>query len=293
MQDEKRGRIPRWLKVVGSTVLAVVLALYVVYPVGMAVVATWPARAEVGPAPPGFETVALQRADGVRLAAWYAPSRNGAAIIVAHGAGASRSSMRRQAAMLADHGFGVLALDMSGHGQSQGRTNRLAWQGTADITAAVDFLKRDPRVRHIGAYGSSMGGEAVLGASAENPEIQAMVADGATRRSTAELRSLPSERPLVRSFTASVMYAAVRLLAWQKPPKPLLGEMQTARDTRYLLIAAGNDELETAFNRHFAETLGGRAELWVARDVGHAGALSAYPDEYEERVVTFFGDALH
>ena len=73
--------------------------------------------------------------------------------------------MRRQAELLAKHGYGVLALDMSGHGESGGRTNRLAWLGTEDIAAAARYLAEQPGVRSVGALGSSMGGEAVLGAS--------------------------------------------------------------------------------------------------------------------------------
>jgi fermentation-respiration switch protein FrsA (DUF1100 family) len=181
---------------------------------------------------------------------------------------------------------------VSGHGESEGTVNRLAWQGTADVKAAVDFLEQRPGVERIGAFGSSMGGEAVLGSSAECPEIEAIVADGATRRSLEELRSLPSERPLVRSFTAGVFYTAVRALTLQTPPRPLLGEMREAERTRYLLIAAGANELETKFNRYFAQEIGPRAELWVAPGAEHVGALSAYPEEYERRVVGFFDREL-
>ena len=46
--------------------------------------------------------------------------------------------------------------------------------------------------------------------------MTAIVADGATRRSVDELLALPSERPLVRNFTARVMYAAVRILMGRK-----------------------------------------------------------------------------
>jgi pimeloyl-ACP methyl ester carboxylesterase len=194
-----------------------------------------------------------------------------AAVILAHGAGGSREGMRGTARMLAAHGYGVLALDLRGHGESGGRTNRLGWQGTEDVRAAVNFLDRQDDVQRIGALGSSLGGEVLLGASGTCPsignerpldasdgcpQIRAIVADGATRRSTAELLALPSERPLVRSFTARAMYAAVRLLTWHDPPPPLLGEMQRAGATSFLLIAAGENELETSFNQLFARTLG-------------------------------------
>lgn len=276
----------------GLALVGIVLALYIGMPTAMGVVVAWPSRASVGEAPDGFETVVFEREDGTELAGWYLPPRNGSAIIVVHGAGGSRESVRRQTEMLAENGYGVLAVDMSGHGESEGRVNRLGWKGTEDVRAAVDFLIVQPGVERIGAYGSSMGGEALLGASAECPEIEAIVTDGATRRSIAELLALPSERPLVRNFTARVMYAAAEVFTGQRPPAPLLGEMERTATTRFLLIAGGSEELEVPFNQLFASRLGSRADLWVVPGVGHTGALASNPAEYEDRLVSFFDREL-
>jgi fermentation-respiration switch protein FrsA (DUF1100 family) len=137
-----------------------------------------------------------------------------------------------------------------------------------------------------------MGGEMLLGASASYPALRAIVADGATRRSTAELLALPSERPLVRSFTARVMYAVVQALSADATPAPLLGEMQRSGATRFLLIAAGENELEVAFNELFAAALGERAALWVVPGVTHTGAFGSQPAEYAQRVSEFFAASL-
>ena len=191
--------------------------------------------------------------------------------------------------MLAENGFGVLAVDLRGHGMSTGKTNRLGWNGSADVGAAVHYLAGREEVKHILGLGLSMGGEVLLGAASDYPEITAMVADGATRRSTEELLALPAERSIVRSFTARVMFASVKLLSGDEPPSPpLLESMVAAKDTRFLWIAAGMDRLEVAFNQLFAETIGQRGSLWIVPDVGHTGAFAAYPDVYEERVVEFF-----
>lgn len=280
-------RLARTLRVLGWVVLGLVLAVYIGLPTAMAVAAVWPSRAQVGAAPEGFEEVTLTTSDGVELAAWYAPPRNGAALILAHGAGGSRESLRRQAEMLAARGFGVLSLDQRGHGRSSGRTNRLGWEGTRDARAATDYLLAQPTVRRIGALGYSMGGEVLLGASGSCPEIEAMVADGATRRSTPELMALPEKRTLAESFTARVMYLAVRMLTWQRPPSPLLDEMSRSKASSFLLIAAGENDLEVKFNELFANTLGARAELWVVPGVSHTGAFDRDPAEYERRVVSF------
>ena len=212
----------RWLRWIVYFLLAVIIGLYILLPVAVGVFAVIPSRATVGPAPDGFEAVTLKTADGISLAGWYHPPDNGSAIILLHGASGSREAVRPYAAMLARQGYGVLALDQRGHGESGGKTNRLGWQGTADVGAAIAFLQAQPQVKRIGGLGLSMGAEALLGAAADYPALAAIVADGATRRDLDELLALPSERPLVRNFTARVMFATVQLLSGEKPPRPLL-----------------------------------------------------------------------
>ena len=63
--------------------------------------------------------------DGRKLSAWYVPSRNGAAVLVSHGSGGSRGRLPRHVRMLARHGYGVLALDNPGNGESEGHSNGL------------------------------------------------------------------------------------------------------------------------------------------------------------------------
>lgn len=282
----------RVLKILGISLLMIAALLYLALPAGFGVYALLPFREQAGSAPEGFEEVSLTAQDGINLQAWYHPPTNGAAIILLHGAGNSRASLRHYATMLVRHGYGVLAVDLRGHGESQGATNRLAWQGTVDVGAAVDFLKEQTKVDSIGGLGISAGGEALLGASARYPEIRAILADGATRRSTEELLALESERPLVRNFTARVMYETVQLLSGQEPPEPLLEAMLASGSTRFLFIAGGGDRLEVAFNELFTRELGERGSLWVAPDAEHTLAFSLYPQEYEQQVVEFFDNTL-
>jgi uncharacterized protein len=282
-------RVIRWIILAAAVLL---LALYIGLPVGMAVSAVLPTREAVGLPPQGFAVVSLTSEDGLTLAGWYAPPENGAAVILLHGAGGSREAVRPYAEMLVRHGYGVLALDLRGHGESGGGTNRLGWEGTRDVGAAVAFLIAQPDVSAIGALGLSMGGEVLLGAASAYPEIAAIAAEGATRRSTEELLALPSERPLVRNFTARVFYGVVQLLSGDQPPEPLLEAMVSAAGTRFLLIAGGEEPLEVAFNELFAETLGEQASLWVAQETPHTGGYARWGEEYEQRVIEFFAETL-
>ncbi len=288
----KRFNRKRVLRGLAIVLLVCVALLYLALPAAFGLYASLPNRQVAGAAPEGFKEISLATEDGVDLKAWYHPPANGNAILLLHGAGGSRESLRPYAAFLVRNGYGVLALDLRGHGESGGKTNKLGWQGTRDVGAAVTFLQRRHEVRSIGALGLSMGGEVLLGAAADYPAIRAIAADGATRRCTAELLALESERPLLRNFTARVMYATVGLLTGEASPRPLLDSMLASPETHFLLIAAGNNRLETSFNQLFATALGSRALLWIAPHADHTGALSLYPDEYEQQVIDFLQTEL-
>jgi len=284
-----RKRIFRWLAILA---LIVIVGLYLVMPVAMGIVAVFPYHESVGAAPDGFAEITLTTEDGVDLAAWYRAPTNGAAIILLHGGGGTREDMRGYVAMLVDHGYGVLAMDLRGHGDSEGTVNRLGWQGTKDVGAAVAYLNAQPDVEVIGGLGSSMGAEVLLGAASAYPDVRAIVADGATQRCLDELRALESERPLYRNFTARVFFAAVELFSGDDPPKPLLDSMTEAESTHFLLIAGGADDQEVDFNELFAETVSPRADLWIAPDASHTQAFRKYRGEYEQRVFAFFDAEL-
>ena len=277
---------------IGIFLCAAIVLLYLVYPASLGIFTLLPFRTPVGSPPEGFENVALQTEDGVTLQAWYRAPTNGVAIVLLHGAGGSRENVRPYAQMLAQRGYGVLAVDLRGHGESGGQTNRLGWQGTRDVGAAVNFLAGRAEVRAIGGLGLSMGGEVLLGAASHYPAMRAIAVDGATRRSLEEQFALETERPLVRHFTAGVMFSTVQLLSGEKPPMPLLQSLAGSGATRFLLIAAGNVKQEIAFNQVFQTTLGERGTLWVAPGAGHTEAYHLLPDEYAGRLISFFDKAF-
>lgn len=285
----KRKRLFRWL---GIFIGVAVLLLYIVMPAAMGVAAIVPQDGDVDDPPAGFTEITLTTTDNVELAAWYAEPKNGAVIILIHGAGDTRDSVRGYAEMLVENDFGVLAFDMRGFGESGGDLNRLGWKGTLDVGAAMAYLRTRPEVETIGGLGLSLGGEVLLGAASAYPDLRAIVADGATCRSLDEYTDLPANRALYRNFTNRVFYLSVRVLTGDRPPTPLLDSMREAAATEFLFIAAGNDDTEIEFNEYFTDQLAGRANVWIVPDVGHTGGFKRHPSDYEQRVIPFFEEAL-
>src|SRR3712207_4631015 len=87
------------------------------------------------------EHVSFQCADGLRIAAWYFPSRNGAAVIVCHGLGGNRTGVVDYARFLTEAGYGALLFDFRAHGDSEGEIVSLGYFEALDVIGAVEYLK--------------------------------------------------------------------------------------------------------------------------------------------------------
>ena len=62
--------------------------------------------------------------------------------------------------------------------------------------------------------------------------------------------------------------------------------------TPLLLIASGNAQNESAFNRLYADAAREPVDFWDIPDGTHTAAIRERPAEYERRVVAFFDQAL-
>ena len=126
--------------------------------------------------------------------------------------------------MLARHGYGVLLFDRRGEGRSEGGGNMLGWGGDKDIIAAVDWLKKRPDVDpdRIGGIGFSVGGELMLEAAAKDPDLAAVVSDGAGARQFVESKkALPGAGLLGHEPSFALLNASVGVFSDTAPPESL------------------------------------------------------------------------
>jgi pimeloyl-ACP methyl ester carboxylesterase len=236
------------------------------------------------------ENVALRGADGTVIRGWYVPSRNGAAVIALHGTGSNRTGVAAHARMLARHGYGVLALDLRGHGDSGGRSTSVAWKLDDDVDAALAWLshRRDVDARRIGALGVSLGGEVALQAAARRPELRAIVAEGVIGSGPADLRH--GDADPFSLAQVSVMAAATHLLAGEGPGASDAELVGLIAPRPLLLISAG--PTEARINRWFADRSGAAVDEWNLPTASHASAIRTEPARYERRVTAFLDRTL-
>jgi dienelactone hydrolase len=289
--SRKPGR-RRLLRRAGICFAALVGTYWLVLPAGIALLATHRPRADVAPASLGrpYQAVRIRTSDGLALAGWYVPSRNGAAVI----SYPTRKGKVPQARMLARHGYGVLLLDARGYDGSEGDSNVFGWDDVKDLDAAVAWLRERPGVRpgRIGGIGFSVGGEALLQAAAANTGLEAVVSEGAGFRSIRE-ELLYGPRAWFTSLPAQAVQSAALTVLTGTPPPPSLQDLVARIAPRHVFfIYAGHGAGGEEYNADYYAAARRPKEIWRIPEASHTGGFQARPREYERRVIRFFDDAL-
>lgn len=284
-----------WFRATVAVVATLVVAQFLLLPAGIALDVTNRFRPATSGRTPGdlglaYEDVRIASTDGVEIAAWWIPTRNGAAVVVLPGAGSTRDDALTHAALVAREGYGVLVIDWRGHGASGGRPMEFGWGAERDVRAAISWLAAQPDVTgRIGLLGLSMGAEVALATAASDPRVEAVVAEGAGARTWGDARLQPNAHP-VSLANEWVIYGMLEVLAPEARPAPLVEVI--ARIEAPVLLIAGAPEMEASLGPVYAGAASGVVELWAVPDAPHIGALATHPTEYRERVFTTFERSL-
>jgi fermentation-respiration switch protein FrsA (DUF1100 family) len=237
-----------------------------------------------------FQNVELTTSDGIKLAAWYTPpatESSGAVILVAHGYNDNRPESIY--VLLAKHGYGVLAWDFRAHGQSGGDTCTLGYYEQLDAEAALDFALSQPDVKHIGAWGGSMGAATVILTASKHPEIEALVSDSA----------FPSLEDIVRLNTPIKIMQPFMLFFGEWLSGSDIDQVRPVDEIakispRAVFVIDGWDGAAIAMNSPYRlmDAAGEPKQLWVEDGVPHLGTYENNPKRYEKRVIEFFDEYL-
>jgi dipeptidyl aminopeptidase/acylaminoacyl peptidase len=236
---------------------------------------------------PGLEDVHLHTADGLELFAWFLPPRSGATILLLHGSGQGRGQMLFEARSLAAAGYGVLIPDFRGHGESQGE---ITWgdRERLDVRAALDFLRRDPRVdaSRLGALGFSLGAIALPDAALDAPGLRAivLVSPFPTLRRTVgfdfgKWGALSTSGALVPYLRRGLDVNMSPARAISRLPIPLL------------VIEGGKEHLPWRPGELEADLPAG-SELWVVPGADHGDVPEVAPQAYAARLRAYFDRRL-
>jgi dipeptidyl aminopeptidase/acylaminoacyl peptidase len=235
------------------------------------------------------EEVAVSSEGGVVLRGWYVPSRNGAAVVFAHGLEANRTQLVPLAAPLVRAGFGALLLDSRAHGESGGDRCTLGWREQADLRAALEFLgrRRDVAPGRVGIVGYSVGGLAGGLVAARDGRIRA-VALAATFGSLSELVAAEEH-----AWTAPIAWATLRVAGIDLDAVRLEPALCDLAPRPLLLIFGSEDTTATpALGRRLVSRACDPASLEIVPGADHAHLPAAAGERLGARLVAFFEAGL-
>ncbi len=234
-----------------------------------------------------YQAIQLLTEDGVKLSAWYTPAQNQAIILVAHGYGNARSAEMH--ALFARHGYGVLAWDARAHGESGGEASTFGYAETRDVAAALRFALRQNQIKHVRAFGLSMGAVTVIRAAAEQAQIEAVIADSAfptLEELTDRAIPYPLLRPLICFFAEQETGVAIRSV------RPIDDIRRISPRPVFLIQGAEDITVPVDSAQRLYSAANEPRTLWIGADARHVEMYTRQPAEYERRVIAFFNANL-
>ncbi len=241
---------------------------------------------------PSPTEVFLQTRDGLAVPAWYFPPTNGAVIIALDGPRGAIGSGVPPIDFLVRQGFGVLQIGSRACVKPKRAAVTLGGKELWDVEAALHFLKTQPFVNRIGVFGFSMGGATAIRSAARYPEIEAIIAEGGYFNLGEDIVEPDLLEPIARKVflytVAFALWTQTGVNPWELSPVDDL-PMISPRPV-YLIygeheIASGRGALQYQAARQ-------PKDLWIVPGGGHGRNHLVAPEEYQQRVSTFFIETL-
>lgn len=238
----------------------------------------------------GLQAVTFTTDDGLNIAGWYVKPANGAAIILTHGTWSDRSARLAELRLLAAAGYGVLAFDWPGLGQSQGE---IRWNGQARraLTAAIDWLSGQPGVdaNRIGGLGFSIGGYLMMQVAADDRRLRAVVVESPSPDFNRYVRH-HSRWGFVGEWGGRMALRDTDLLAPAKQPLQLINRI--APRPLLLIVGTNDSNVPPEMVHWLFDAAKEPKELWIIEGASHGDYAAVAANEYTRRLAGFFAASL-
>lgn len=248
-----------------------------------------------------LQEVGIRAADAVVLKGWYVHPHlfNGNAVVLTHGITDNREGVAGYAELFLRHGYAVLLPDARDHGESGGEFATYGLKEADDLHRWVSWLYGHDSPHCVYGFGESYGAALILQSLAVEPRYCAVVVEDAF--STAKQMSYERVsgflhlgswfgktlgRPIIAS---AVSYARIRYSIDLLQPSPLDAVRHSS--VPVLLIHGLQDHsINPRHSIILAEAAPDHVQLWLVPKAGHTEAWRAAHDEFEARVLGWFGE---
>lgn len=244
-----------------------------------------------------YQEVDFRSFDGTRLHGWFLQAgRWKPTVIALHGVTGNRTSMLRFAMVLYQAGFNVFVFDGRGHGLSQGEFVTYGYHETRDISALIDYLIREHKVREksIGLIGMSMGAAIALQVAARDKRIRAVWAESpfsSLEQISAEYIADATRLPqsMLKPVTWGAMFVANRRGRFNvSEVSPMAIAPHISCPVQLVHGAADTFVRPEHSQRIFKALTTLPKELWLVPQAAHTQCFRYARQEYRERLEWFF-----
>lgn len=239
-----------------------------------------------------FREVTFPSRDGLTLFGRFVPGRNHATIILVHGLGSSNVDMFLHAELLVKAGYGVFLIDLRAHGSSDGTLSTYGLREADDVASAVDYLltRVDVNGQKIGVLGISLGAQTALRGALKSEYIRALVLEGLNPSTLSDHGGRPDSIQRWLNFPLNWLYYHVYEFMIGGRELGVLEVIGKIAPRPVLFIASGAKDIH--FSRLFYAAANEPKELWELPEGLHGAAILQGAQEYQNRLLEFFGKAL-
>jgi uncharacterized protein len=229
--------------------------------------------------------------DGLHIRSWYYPPNNGAVVIALGGPSGSLGESLPRVGFLLRDGYGVSQIDSRACALPPSAVT-LGANELMDAEAALTFLQSRPGVEEIGAIGFSMGGVTAIRTAARHPEIAAVAAEGGYFNMGKDFVEPEKPKPLYLNI---FLYCIAGMFEYQYGIDPW--EISPVDDLprispRPVFLIYGENELQDGHGDLQFAAAKEPKDLWIVPGGAHGTNYTIASEEYEQRVLEFFNQAL-
>lgn len=236
-----------------------------------------------------YEEIELITEDNTKISAWLIPAENktNRTIILGHGYPFDKGNILVIAPFLHEK-FNVMLFDFRYFGKSGGSYTTLGYKEQKDLDAVVDYLNK--KNQKIGMLGFSLSASTAL--MSENKKIKAIVADSPYASLSLMIKDVYGVFLFTLPFEfMSKIYAKLFLGINIDEKSPLKSISQ--KDTPILLIHGSKDSQINVKHSYLLKNHSKTAELWIVEGADHGESYSIAKEQYEKKVIEFFGKHLN
>lgn len=238
------------------------------------------------------EDVYMQSRDGLMLHGIVIENDPSKWAVLCHGYTGSAYQMSSFGEIFAEKGFSILAVDLRGHGSSEGAYRGMGWHDSFDVCDWAALIEERYKVRDIALFGISMGGATVMMASGHKlpANVKVIIEDCGYSSIKAELKYNAKKSYHLPSFPLMNFLSGVTKI---KAGYSILNDGDAVAQVRQtdipILFIHGEEDRFVPFSmmNKLYKAAGGPKMKFTVPGAAHGKSFAMDPEGYKDAVYSF------